>query len=67
MVISTRSHYVVAVIRVPLVELDTPDCRTMRVEVGQLIDLGPGVALLEMPPDKQVSCLETNDEGVATL
>ena len=67
MVISTGSHNVVVVMRVPLVELDTPDCPTMCVEVGQLVQLGPCVALLEMPPDKQVSCLETNYEGIGTL
>ena len=67
MVISTGSHKVVVAMRVPLIELDTPDCCTMRVKVGQLVDLSPGVALLEMPPDKQVSCLEANYEGIGTL
>ena len=67
MVVSTGSHDIVAVMRVPLIELDTPDCRTMRVEVRQLVKLGPGVALLEVAPDKQVSCLETNYEGIGTL
>ena len=67
MVISTGSHYIVVLLRIPLIELDAPDCRTMCVEVGELVDLGPGVALLDMTPDKQVSCLEAHYEGIGTL
>ena len=67
MVISAGSHNIVVLLRLPLIELDAPDCRTMCVEVGELIDLGPSVALFDMTPDKQVTCLEAHYEGIGTL
>ena len=67
MVISAGSHYIFVFMRVPLIELDAPDCRTMCVKVRELINLSPSVALLDVTPDKQVSCLEANYEGIGTL
>ena len=67
MVISAGTHNIVVLLGVPLIELDAPYCRTMCVEVGELVDLGPGVALVDMTPDKQVTCLEAYYEGIGTL
>ena len=67
MVISTGSHNIVVLLRVPLIELDAPYCRTMCVEVRELIDLSPGVTLLDVTPYNQVTCLEADYEGIGAL